>query len=253
MPDDRDELDLFSGVDSPEEKVEEVQSVVMPDAPDAVEVVEEPAASVVVDDRDVAPHLPEDDLPGGEAEKISSCPLPMPDIETLEEFGNYLRRVREKKNISLESVAAETKIKVEYIKALENGDSNELPPGVFVLAYARRLCRIYGIDPDGLGNVFELLRNAVSYELPNDLTKVIGNGEIDEAELRRRNHLAIAFVSLFSLIVLALVAGIIVLVMFLNGRQGGPLTESEIIRLQGPATLEFDRLPPKPGKTGQKR
>ena len=256
MPENKDELDLFDRGADPVENF-------------GGEAIEQPAG---VDEENFAPEeavpaeevapfeepVPAEDLaevvPAGEEEiHTTKNPLPVPEIESLEEFGAYLRRVRKAENLSIADVAAETRIRENYIEALENGCGVDLPPGVFVLAYARKLCRLYGIDIDEMENVVELLRNKVAYELPSDLNKVVGGGEIDEAELRRRNRLALAFAALFALIVLAVISGVVLLIVFIGGKSDTQLTESEIINLQGPATLNYDRLQAPASKTGQKR
>ena len=55
-----------------------------------------------------------------------------------EEIGQYLKRVREEKGISLKTVAEETKIRVRYLQALEEGDYAALPGNV----YARGFCAV---------------------------------------------------------------------------------------------------------------
>ena len=261
MPENKDELDLFSRSDFGGGS--DVEAIKPPE--EAAEI--DPAPEETIPAEEVEPQVQEEvveELPPelSDAQEVvapvseavaEKNPLPMPEIETLEDFGNYLRRVRKAENLSIKNVAAETRIREHYIEALEEGNGAELPPGVFVLAYARKLCRLYGIEIDQMDNVVELLRNKVAYELPSDLSKVVGGGEIDEAELRRRNRLAIAFVSLLALIVLAVISGVVLLVVFFGGKSDAQLTESDIIKLQGQPALNYDRLQAPAGKTGQKR
>ena len=59
-----------------------------------------------------------------------------------------LQEARKNAGMSLDTVADMTKIRVYYLSALEEGRFNELPQAVYVLAYLRRLCQIYGISAE---------------------------------------------------------------------------------------------------------
>lgn len=73
----------------------------------------------------------------------------------MENAGKKLRAAREKKRISLDEAAAATKIKVDHLRALEEGDTASLPSP----AYARGFIKIYGryldIDPAALLKQYE--------------------------------------------------------------------------------------------------
>ncbi len=56
-----------------------------------------------------------------------------------ETFVTRLRRHRQRNRVSLEEIAAETRVKRELIEALENNDLSEWPRGL----YARALIRTY--------------------------------------------------------------------------------------------------------------
>ena len=60
--------------------------------------------------------------------------------------GQILQEGRFRSDLSIEQVAQETKINKKYIIALENGDSENLPPGIYVEAYIKQLCKIYSLE-----------------------------------------------------------------------------------------------------------
>ncbi|MDX1949238.1 MAG: helix-turn-helix domain-containing protein [Rickettsiales bacterium] len=62
------------------------------------------------------------------------------------EFLDELRRVRLEKNISLEDVAEKTNIKLDYVKAIEEGDLSRLPGGIYTKAYVKSISEFMGID-----------------------------------------------------------------------------------------------------------
>lgn len=63
-------------------------------------------------------------------------------------FGNQLRETREARGLSLEAVAASTRIAPRHLSALERSDVSALPPGPFAKGYIEAYSRLLGIDPD---------------------------------------------------------------------------------------------------------
>lgn len=53
---------------------------------------------------------------------------------------------RRKKGISLESIAASTKLSVRQLEAIESGDFSRLPGGVYNTNYIRQYARAIGFD-----------------------------------------------------------------------------------------------------------
>lgn len=62
------------------------------------------------------------------------------------EFLEEIKRVREIKGISQEEVSERTNIKLAYIKAIENGNIDGLPGGVYNRAYIRSISEFLGIN-----------------------------------------------------------------------------------------------------------
>jgi transcriptional regulator with XRE-family HTH domain len=65
-----------------------------------------------------------------------------------EQFGDELRRERERAGVSLETIAQRTNIKISHFKALERGDCSRWPPGVYSRAFLRRYAGAVGLDPE---------------------------------------------------------------------------------------------------------
>ncbi len=60
--------------------------------------------------------------------------------------GDFLKKVREYKNIPLERMSEITKISAYYIHALEKIDSKNLPAHVFVRGYISQISKVLGLD-----------------------------------------------------------------------------------------------------------
>jgi transcriptional regulator with XRE-family HTH domain len=62
-------------------------------------------------------------------------------------FGTRLRQQREQREVSLAAIAAETKIKMSLLEALERDDVSHWPVGIFRKAYVRSYAQAIGLDP----------------------------------------------------------------------------------------------------------
>jgi cytoskeleton protein RodZ len=63
-------------------------------------------------------------------------------------FGEYLRRERELRDITLPEISANTKISQRYLQALEQDDDAHLPAAVFIKGFIRNYAIFIGLDPD---------------------------------------------------------------------------------------------------------
>ncbi len=63
-------------------------------------------------------------------------------------FGERLRREREMRNISLDEIAATTKVGTRLLRALEDEQFDQLPGGIFNKGYVRAYAKFVGIDEE---------------------------------------------------------------------------------------------------------
>jgi len=64
----------------------------------------------------------------------------------MESLGNELKVMREQKGLTLEQIAAETRISAHYLQSLEEGRYSELPGGMYNRAFLRAYCNYLGMD-----------------------------------------------------------------------------------------------------------
>jgi cytoskeletal protein RodZ len=69
-------------------------------------------------------------------------------------FGPRLRRERERRGISLETIAAVTKVSADLWDGLERNDFSRWPSGIFARAFVRDYARAVGLDADEVVNEF---------------------------------------------------------------------------------------------------
>jgi transcriptional regulator with XRE-family HTH domain len=69
-------------------------------------------------------------------------------------FGPRLRSERERRNISLETIASVTKVSADLWDGLERNDFSRWPSGIFARAFVRDYARALGLDEDEVLNEF---------------------------------------------------------------------------------------------------
>src|SRR6266853_2547202 len=65
-------------------------------------------------------------------------------------FGEHLRREREMRGVSLEEIAAATRISTRLLEALEQEAWGRLPGGVFNRGFVRTVARFLGLEEESL-------------------------------------------------------------------------------------------------------
>ena len=71
-----------------------------------------------------------------------------------EAFGPNLRRVRVRRGVTLEEIAAATNIDVSLLADLEINDFSRWPSGIYSRAYIRQYAQAIGVDPDAAVDEF---------------------------------------------------------------------------------------------------
>jgi len=66
----------------------------------------------------------------------------------MESIGRYLREEREFRNLSLEEVSKFTKIRKQFLNAIEEDRYELLPPAIYVKGYLTAYARYLGLDPN---------------------------------------------------------------------------------------------------------
>jgi hypothetical protein len=73
-------------------------------------------------------------------------------------LGEFLRRERELRQISLDDVAERTKISRRYLEAIEEGQYDRLPGEIFVRGFIRSYAQSVGLDPQDTLLMYSQLR-----------------------------------------------------------------------------------------------
>ena len=179
-----------------------------------------------------------------------------------EHFGEYLRMMRLRRELSLQELSSATKLSTSHLEALENEDYAALPQAVYVLAYIKLLCRYYGLPEEIMQVLTEDVRAQYLRECPAtpdlDPAKVITDVENDDGTNQKRLRQILLIIGTGAALFLALV---IVLIVLIVNRTSAPaqdpasaggapatLSESQLMKLQEAPVLEDSVLPVPTGK-----
>jgi cytoskeletal protein RodZ len=85
-----------------------------------------------------------------------------------------LATIRRNRGISLEQIAAATKITVRSLEAIESGDFQKLPGGIYNTSYIRQYARAIDYDESAILAVYH--QSLTPLEAVNSAAKRNGNG-----------------------------------------------------------------------------
>jgi cytoskeleton protein RodZ len=120
------------------------------------------------------------------------------------QFGEELRRERESRGIALETITDSTKISSRHLYALEQGQFDRLPGGVFNKGIVRGYARVVGLDEDTWVDRYVSAYHASGLVLADDADWVkfaenVVKGRTTESE---RRTLRLRWAGVFLLVVL---------------------------------------------------
>jgi cytoskeleton protein RodZ len=85
-------------------------------------------------------------------------------------FGEWLRRQREMREISLRDIAERTKISLRYLEAMEQDRFDLLPAPIFAKGFLREYARYVGLSPDEVVNHYLAVHQPEEIDDPGDAT-----------------------------------------------------------------------------------
>lgn len=103
-------------------------------------------------------------------------------------FGDHLRRERELRGVTIEEVAAATRISPRFLEAIENEQWDRLPGGAFNRGFIRSVARYLGLDEESMVAEYALETKGLNQSaatpdsntqgMPRDLRPVIAGAII---------------------------------------------------------------------------
>ena len=136
--------------------------------------------------------------------------MDQPEIDSVETVGQRLKAAREASKMTLDSVAATTRIPVRHLAALENGEWEGLPAPAYCVGFAKNYAAVVGLD-----------RAEIAQELRAEMggtRQVYPDAEVFEPADPKR--------SMPKWLIIAAIAGVAILLLGLNWMRNRDLQPS---------------------------
>ncbi len=151
------------------------------------------------------------------------------------DFGTHLRLAREKRGLTLQQIAATTKISARVLASLERNDVSILPGGIFSRAFVRSYAKEIGLNPEA---TVEMFAESFPGEMAPEAAPVASSEDPEDFESGRQ--VATTMLRLVGLSVLVVAA---VLVYFNLRGSSKPAVQTD---LQRPAPARSAEPTPPP-------
>ncbi|GEM_PF-4491270 len=117
-----------------------------------------------------------------------------------ETIGEFLKRERELRQISLEEIAEETKVSMGRLRALEANQFDQLPAPIYIRGFVRIYAEYIGLDPAEVMMRFE---DELFFDEQETQTRSSGFKTLDEerVESKRRLFVVLAIILVAALLV----------------------------------------------------
>ena len=129
------------------------------------------------------------------------------------EIGTTLREARVRRNLTLQQVEEDTKIRVKYVQAMENEDFDVMPGATYVRGFLRTYSEYLALDPEVM--VDEYRSRGVK---TGEIQEPFGGVSMLGAPRSHRGRNTVLFVAIICLLVLG--------VIWILGRGGAPTQPS---------------------------
>jgi cytoskeleton protein RodZ len=130
----------------------------------------------------------------------------------MESVGEFFRQVRETKGLTVDEVASKTRIRTDFVKALEEGNFAKLPDQVFARGFVRSYARSLGLDEEDAIHRFAQSAGAF-YEKQGERER-LRQRQVEEERRRKANRKAVG---------IAIAVAIATLVFLLSREQSSTL------------------------------
>ena len=154
----------------------------------------------------------------------------------MDSIGDFFKQVRETKGLTVDEVASKTRIRTDFVKALEEGNFAKLPDQVFARGFVRSYARSLGLDEEDA--IHRFIQSAGAFYEKQDERERLKVRQAEEERKRQANRKAVA---------VAIGIAILTLVILLSREQSSLLVR-RTSQTEPPSTTSKRVTPPEPGK-----
>lgn len=108
----------------------------------------------------------------------------------MDSIGEFFKQVRETKGLTVDEVASKTRIRTDFVKALEDGNFAKLPDQVFARGFVRSYARSLGLDEEDA--IHRFIQSAGAYYDKQDERERLKVRQAEEERKRQANRKAVA-------------------------------------------------------------
>jgi cytoskeletal protein RodZ len=130
----------------------------------------------------------------------------------MDSIGDFFRQVRETKGLTVDEVASKTRIRADFVRAIEEGNYARLPDQVFARGFVRSYARSLGLDEEDALQRF--VQSAGSYYDRQNERERLKQKQEEEDRRRRASRKAVG---------IAIAVAVASLVVLLTRQQSGQL------------------------------
>ncbi len=135
----------------------------------------------------------------------------------MESVGEFFRQVRETKGLTVEEVASKTRIRSDFVKALEDGNFSKLPDQVFARGFVRSYARSLGLDEEDA--IQRFAQSAGAFYEKQDERERLKVRQAEEERKRQANRKAVG---------VAIGIAVLTLVFLLSREQSSVLRRGDV-------------------------
>jgi len=154
----------------------------------------------------------------------------------MDSIGDFFKQVRETKGLTVDEVASKTRIRTDFVKALEEGNFAKLPDQVFARGFVRSYARSLGLDEEDA--IHRFIQSAGAFYEKQDERERLKVRQAEEERKRRANRKAVA---------IAIGIAILTLVILLSREQSSLLVR-RTSQSEPPSTTAKRMVPPEQAK-----
>lgn len=136
----------------------------------------------------------------------------------MESIGEFFRQVRETKGLTVDEVASKTRIRSDFVKALEEGNFAKLPDQVFARGFVRSYARSLGLDEEDA--IHRFAQSAGSFYDKHEERERLRQHQVKEERRKKQNRRAVA---------VAIGVAILTLVWLLSREQPSTLVRRAVL------------------------
>ena len=107
----------------------------------------------------------------------------------MESVGEFFRQVRETKGLTVDEVASKTRIRTDFVKALEEGNFAKLPDQVFARGFVRSYARSLGLDEEDA--IQRFVQSAGAFYEKQGERERLRQRQVEEERRRKANRKAV--------------------------------------------------------------